>query len=267
MTDRNLVVSEDELHAYVDDQLPAERCSVVEAWLAAHPDDAARVAAWRAQSELIRARFGGAADETPPRRLDVARLMRGRRRGVMAMAAAAAIVAFLAGGVAGWFARDAEATSPSDLNLYTADALDAYRLYVVEVRHPVEVAGDERPHLIQWLSKRVGMPVRVPELEKMGLKLVGGRLLPGPTGPTAFFMYETPSGERFTLYCGQTKDQATALRYIAGENSAAYYWVDGDLFYVLTGPAEQEKLHAIAQAAYDQIDTHTPPQGTERLGG
>ncbi len=74
-------------------------------------------------------------------------------------------------------------------------------------------------------------------------------------------MYETPSGERFTLYCGHTNDQATALRYIAGDHNAAYYWVDGNLFYVLSGPAEREKLHAIAQAAYDQIDTRTPPQG------
>jgi anti-sigma factor RsiW len=261
MTDRISDVSEDELHAYVDGQLPAERRGVVEAWLAAHPDDAARVAAWRGQAELIRARFGAAADETLPQRLTIGRLMRGGQRRVAAIAAAAALAAFLAGGAAGWFARGAAGTSPSDLTRFTADALDAYRLYVVEVRHPVEVGGDERPHLVQWLSKRVGAPVRPPELEKMGLKLVGGRLLPGPTGATAFFMYETSSGDRFTLYSGQTKDQATALRYIAGDHNAAYYWVDGDLFYVLTGPAEREKLRAIAQAAYDQIDTHTPPQG------
>ena len=261
MSDQISVVSEDELHAYVDGQLPAERRGAVEAWLAAHPDDAARVAAWRSQAELIRARFGAVTDEKPPQRLNVARLVRSGRRRTAAIAAAAALAAFLAGGAAGWFVRGAEGASPSDLTRFTTEALDAYRLYVVEVRHPVEVPGDERPHLVQWLSKRVGAPVRAPELEKMGLKLVGGRLLPGPTGATAFFMYETPSGERFTLYCGQTKDQATALRYTAGDHNAAYYWVDGDLFYVLTGPAEREKLRAIAQAAYDQIDTHTPPQG------
>jgi anti-sigma factor RsiW len=261
MIDRDSIVTEDELHAYVDGELPAERRGAVEAWLSTHPDDAARVAAWRKQAELIQARYGGVADEPTPDRLSIARLARRRRNGWIAAAAAAALVALIAGGAAGWFARGAAAVSPSDLERYTADAFNAYRLYVVEVRHPVEVPGDERPHLTQWLSKRVGTPVRIPELEKMGLKLVGGRLLPGPTGPTAFFMYETPSGERFTLYCGQTKDQATALRYIAGDHNAAYYWVDGDLFYVLTGPAEREKLHAIAQAAYDQIDVHTPPQG------
>lgn len=261
MTDQISGVSEDELHAYVDGQLPAERRGAVEAWLAAHPDDAARVAAWRSQAELIRARFGATADEMPPQRLNVARLVRSGRRRTAAIAAAAALAAFLAGGAAGWFVRGAEGVSPSDLTRFTADALDAYRLYVVEVRHPVEVPGDERPHLVQWLSKRVGSPVRVPELEKMGLKLVGGRLLPGPTGATAFFMYENGSGERFTLYCGQTDDRETALRYTTGDHNAAYYWVDHNMACVLSGPAERDKLHAIAQAAYDQIDSRSPQRG------
>jgi anti-sigma factor RsiW len=261
MTDREQIVQEDELHAYVDGELPAERRGAVEAWLASHPEDAARVAAWRNQAELIRARYGAVADEKPPQRLDLARLTRRHRGRVAALAAAAAIVAFIAGGATGWFARGVEATSSANLSRFTTDALDAYRLYVVEVRHPVEVPGNERPHLVQWLSKRVGSPVRAPELEKLGLKLVGGRLLPGPTGPTAFFMYETPSGERFTLYCGHTSDRETALRYTSGDRNAAYYWVDHNLAYVLSGPAERDKLRAIAQAAYDQIDLRSTQQG------
>jgi anti-sigma factor RsiW len=260
MIERDQIVSEDELNAYVDGELPADRRGAVEAWLANHLDDAAKVAAWRQQAELIRARYGAVADEKPPQQLDVGRLTR-RRYGAMAAAAAAIVAAFLIGGVAGWTVRGVEAASPSDLTLFTADALDAYRLYVVEVRHPVEVPGDQRPHLVEWLSKRVGSPLRAPDLDKMGLKLVGGRLLPGPTGATAFFMYEGASGERFTLYCGRTSNQETALRYQAGERNAAYYWVDQNLAYVLSGPAERDKLHDIAQAAYDQIDRRTPPQG------
>ena len=258
MIDRDQIVGEDELNAYVDGELPADRRAAVEAWLATHPDDAAKVAAWRTQAELIRERYGAVADEVPPQRFNVNRLT---RRSYGAIAAAAAVVAaFVAGGVLGWTVRGVDAASPSDLTRFTADALDAYRLYVVEVRHPVEVPGDQRPHLDAWLSKRVGSPLRAPELDKIGLKLVGGRLLPGPTGPTAFFMYETPSGERFTLYCGRTVDRDTALRYTTGPQNAAYYWVDGDLAYVLSGPAEQDKLHAIAQAAYDQTDRRMPPE-------
>ena len=77
MTDQ--MISEDELHAYVDGELPADRRGAVEAWLAAHADDAARVAAWRAQAEIIRKRYGGIASEVPPKRLQVERLTRSRR--------------------------------------------------------------------------------------------------------------------------------------------------------------------------------------------
>jgi anti-sigma factor RsiW len=257
MIDRDQIVGEDELNAYVDGELPAERHDAVEAWLASHPDDAMKVAAWRQQAELIRARYGAAINEKPPQRLDVARLTRRSYRG-WAAAVAATLAALLIGGAAGWTARGAVAGQRSDLALFTTDALDAYRIYTVEVRHPVEVPGDQRPHLQEWLSKRVGSQLRAPELEKLGLKLVGGRLLPGPTGPTAFFMYETASGERYTLYCGRTSDQQTALLYKAGEHNAAYYWVDGSVAYVLSGPPQQDRLHEIAKLAYDQIDQRTP---------
>jgi anti-sigma factor RsiW len=258
MIDRDQIVTEDELNAYVDGELPAERLGAVEAWLASHPDDAMKVAAWRQQAELIRTRYGAVINEKPPQRLDVQRLTR-RRYGAMAAGIAATLAALLVGGVAGWTAHGVVAASPSNLALFTTDALDAYRLYTVEVRHPVEVAGDQQPHLQDWLSKRVGYPLRPPELGKLGLKLVGGRLLPGPTGPTAFFMYESASGERFTLYCGRTSDQPTALLYTAGERNAAYYWVDGNVAYVLSGPAQQQdRLHEIAKSAYDQIDQRTP---------
>lgn len=51
MNDRNIPVTEDELHAYVDGELPAERRADVEAWLAAYPEDAERVQSWRAMTE------------------------------------------------------------------------------------------------------------------------------------------------------------------------------------------------------------------------
>ena len=71
------------------------------------------------------------------------------------------------------------------------------------MRHPVVVPGDERQHMTQWLTKRLGYQQRVPDLSAIGLKLVGARLLPGPTGAAAFYMYEGANGERYTLYCSK----------------------------------------------------------------
>jgi anti-sigma factor RsiW len=69
MIDRDSPVTEDELHAYIDGELPGDRMEAVASWLAAHPEQAALVASWRAQAESIQARYGAAAEEPVPERL------------------------------------------------------------------------------------------------------------------------------------------------------------------------------------------------------
>ncbi len=71
MTDHIIPVTEDELHAYVDNELPAERREAVEAWLAAHPDDAERVTSWRTMSDALHAKYDSVLDEPVPARLSV----------------------------------------------------------------------------------------------------------------------------------------------------------------------------------------------------
>jgi len=107
---------------------------------------------------------------------------------------------------------------------------------------------------VQWLSKRVGYQLRIPNLESLDLKLVGGRLLPGPRGAAAFFMYEGRSGERFTLYTTRSDGHDTALRYNAEGPAAALYWADGDIAYVVSGEANREQLHKVAETAYAQLE-------------
>jgi anti-sigma factor RsiW len=252
MTNPEIPVTEDELHAYVDNELPAERRADVEAWLAAHPDEAERVRSWRAMAETLHVRYGAVADEPVPKRLEIERLVRRPRQWIYG-AVAAALVGFIAGGGVGWMARGVSA-SPSAFQNLTLDALDAHRLYVVEVRHPVEVPGSERTHLQQWLTKRCGWNVRAPELDATGLKLVGGRLLPGPTGPASFLMYESPSGERFTLYTSRAKTETAQMRYTAAENSGAMYWSEDGVGYVLSGPTDKDRLNQVARLVYDQTE-------------
>ena len=241
----------------MDGDLPAERREAVAAWLAAHPEDAALVAGWRAQAEAIRAHYSAAAEEPVPERLKLDYLARyahlGRR--MWMGSAAAAMIAFVIGGGAGWFAHRAVASPPAGFGTLTADALEAHKLYVVEVRHPVEVPGAERAHMTTWLSKRLGHRLQVPDLSAMNLKLVGGRLLPGPGGASAFYMYESPSGERYTVYCAKA-DAApqTALRFKSEKRFAAVYWVDDDLAYVVSGPDQRARLETVAKSVYDQID-------------
>jgi anti-sigma factor RsiW len=257
MTDRESPVTEAELHAYVDGELPPGRAEAVASWLAANPEQAAIFAAWRAQAESIRARYGEVASEPVPARLKLEQVLRrdgARSRSWMAFAAAAAVAAFIVGGATGWMARGASAAAPATAGSITADALGAHKLYVVEVRHPVEVPGTERDHMARWLSKRLGYMQRIPDLQPIGLKLVGGRLLPGPTGAAALYMYEGKSGERFTLYCAKAREPESALRYLEGERFAAFTWIDGEFGFVVSGPDKRERLEKVTQLIYEQVE-------------
>jgi anti-sigma factor RsiW len=252
MTERKIPVTEDELHAYIDDELPAERRADVEAWLQAHPEDAERVQSWRSMAEALHARYSAVVNEPVPRRLELERLAQQPRRWIYGTIAAA-LVAFVAGGGVGWVVRGL-ASAPSPLQTVTLDALDAHRLYVVEVRHPVEVPGSERTHLQQWLTKRCGWDVRAPELASAGLKLVGGRLLPGPKGPASFLMYESASGERFTVYTAKASIDTTQMHYSTLGNDGAMFWADRGVGYVVSGGSDRERLAQVARAVYEQVE-------------
>src|ERR1700681_3127351 len=97
MTNSTIPVTEDELHAYIDNELPAERRGDVDAWLATHPDDAERVQSWRAMAEALHARYDSVADEAVPKRLEIERLERQPRKWLYG-AIAATLAALLAGG-------------------------------------------------------------------------------------------------------------------------------------------------------------------------
>ena len=125
MTDHDIPVTEDELHAYVDNELPAERRGDVEAWLAAHPDDAAWVQSWRSMAEALHVRYDAVVDEAVPKRLEIERLVREPRKWVYG-AIAATLAAFIVGGGVGWMARGASA-APSAFHNFTVHALEAHR--------------------------------------------------------------------------------------------------------------------------------------------
>jgi anti-sigma factor RsiW len=262
MTD-NTPVTEDELHAFIDGELPHDRRAAVEAWLSSHAEDAARVAAWRAQEEMIRARYGAVGEEPLPERLKLARVTRYGKRW-QSLAAAAAIGAFLIGGIAGWMAHGASAAAPSPSDIFIEQALNAHRLYINEVRHPIEVRANE-DHLLPWLSRRVGAPLRAPDLSQFGLSLLGGRLLPCVSGKAAaLFMYENGPGERFTLYVARLNEPQSSLRYNVSGNIAAVRWVEGDIGYAMSGPADKTRLKTLARSVYEQMENRPAPPPANR---
>ena len=137
-----------------------------------------------------------------------------------------------------------------------AKAARAHLVYSPEVRHPVEVDAAQQDHLVKWLSKRIGHNLKVPVLQREGYELLGGRLLSGPEGPVAHFMYQDSSGKRLTLYVSRRSrtDNLTAFRFAQEGAVAVFYWIDRDCGYALSGEIDKATLSNVASSVYRQLE-------------
>ena len=267
-------VTEDELHAYVDGQLPAERQREVEAWLAGRPEEARRVAAYRAQKRELHALFDPVLDEPLPQRVRQA-----ARAPVpwYARRLAAGLVLALLGGAAGWGLRGAvdgaaphasgapgAALTAAAASGFVARAAVAHAVYSADARRPVEVDAAHEEQLVAWLSKRMAAPMHAPRLQALGYALEGGRLLPGGRGPVAQFMYRDAAGGRLTLYVSNELGEAsagrsasprveTAFRFAREDAVNVFYWVDGPFGYALAADAGRETLARVGEEVYRQL--------------
>lgn len=254
MTRETLPVGEDDLLAYVDGALSAERRALVAEWLSRNPEAAARVAADMRIAETLREGLAPAAAGPLPPRFRVAEIGAGmrRRRAAALRRLAAAFALLVAGGAGGWALHGALGRDAAEARLVTA-AVTAHRIYVVEKLHPVEVGAEAREHLGIWLGNRIGKPAPVPDLSAIGLNLLGGRLLPGPEGPAGQIMYETADGARVTLYLEAGTGAESEFRFTEIEGVEALAWRSPDLAYVLAGPVGRDRLVKIAH------QVHAPP--------
>ncbi|HEX6320083.1 MAG TPA: anti-sigma factor [Burkholderiales bacterium] len=252
-------ITDAELQAYADGRLDEARRLAVEAWIAARPEEAERVADYRRLGDALRAAYDPVLAEPVPDRLRQA--LRPARRVWRYAAVAGWLVAGIAiGVVAGWqlHERQPAAVPSTDAGALMAHrAAIAHATYSPEVRHPVEVGADQEAHLVAWLSKRLGAPLRAPKLEAVGYSLVGGRLLPGESGPVAHFMYQCNQGTRVTLYVRTeaANNNETAFRYAKEGNVRVFYWIDRKLGYALSsGDISKDDLFKVANAVYQQLN-------------
>lgn len=261
----SIPVGDDDLQAFLDRRLSPERLAVVEAYLAAHPDIAARLertaAAEAFLGDALRAKF----EEPIPARLRVATLSAARReRGYGLMRQAAAVILIVGiSATGGWFARDVkqrpDLPAPDRLAMASTHAYAAFRTFSVEVRHPVEVAASETPHLSQWISNRLQRPLAPPDLAALGFRLMGGRVLPTEGAPAAQLMYDNDRGTRLTVYVQPMEVASEEFHYTSREGVQMVSWSRDHLAMAVTGRVTQAELMSVAQTVQREIGSPATP--------
>jgi anti-sigma factor RsiW len=275
---------EADLHAAADGHLDSTDQARLDAWLASNPEDAAAVHAYRLQNARLHDRYDAVLSEPVPKYLleVIGDHSSSARPGMSAwgmnlLRIAASLGLLFAGGVGGWILHSQMTSSPvaivkaPDVDFPNV-AMGAHRVFVAEVRHPVEVPASEEGHLVAWLSKRLGTTLRAPGLNDLGFSLVGGRLLADGNLPVAQFMYQDATGRRLTLYVRaadettaanvaastavikpRSGDTETAFHFVEHGGVSAFYWIDRSFAYALVAPLDRADLMAVATRAYTEL--------------
>ena len=281
-------------HALVDGQLPPARAQALREQLRGDEKAQDTLAHWQMQRDRLHALHKDLLRAPVPDALMSAALRASDRQEQQAQwwrwggMAASVLLAF----VLGWTGRGQwPAVAPGKTlamgngttllaaepaQRFAQQAAVAHAVYQPEVRHPVEVTAAQQDHLVQWLSKRLDRPLKVPALGAQGYELVGGRLLPGDTGVRAQFMYENSAGQRITLYLGAlaaaastspgpasdntprpqppTTASTTAFQFTQEGPVSGFYWTDAGFGYALSGQLSRTELLSLATAAYQQLN-------------
>jgi anti-sigma factor RsiW len=250
---------DEDLHAWADGQLPAERRQAFEQAIGRDPALAARAADIQRQNAWLRSGLDPMlGDALPERLIDAARPPAGRSRAVRGLGLAAGAAALLVVGVAvGWYARDVALERGGTPTTFARQAALTHVLYAADANRPVEVWATEEKRLVAWLTKRLGFPVHAPDLNSVGYALVGGRLVAGNEQPTALFMYENSAKQRLTLQARKQPPGTgeAAFRYAIEGGIGVYYWIDDQCGYALSGTLDRTQLLAIGRLVYGQLAT------------
>lgn len=250
-------ITEDDLHGFIDDRLDAGRQAEVVAYLEAHPEVAARVAAWRAERDALRSAFAPVAEAPLPPELDLDRMIEARRRPAgpaWGLLAAAAVVLLCVGGAGGWVLRGLGPGPMEGLQALGREAVASYTVFAPDKARPVEIRAEDHAQLVAWTSRRLGRPVAFPDLMAAGYHLIGGRVVPTEHGPAAFFLYADDQGARLAVFARPMVVDADApMAPLARDGVNGFSWSDDGLGYSLVGASSREALHPLADEIRRQI--------------
>ena len=255
-----LPLTNDDLHAYADDQLSPERAAQVGAFIERDSVLSARLIDIRQQNAKLRDALDPWLAEALPRELvDSAtpphsgRLSRtGRAWRAPALAAAASLLIGLG---LGWEFRGEMLQQAGTPLTFSRQAAITHALYAADANRPVEIWANEEERLVRWLSKRLNFQLHAPNLNDVGFALVGGRLVAGNEKPGALFMYENADKQRVSLLVRKDGEaaQETSFRYGFENGVGVFYWIDESCGYALSGNLDRAQLLSIARVVYGQL--------------
>jgi len=262
MTKDTQIISDEDIQAYIDNQLDGTRVSEVEKAIS---NDETVLQRYHQYLKINEGLFELAHQDDKgnlPENLLRAAMGYRRRKNHYGRVASLLLLGGIVGFISGIFTHSTQLQQQQLADVYThlvQPASFAHTVFAPEVKHPVEVSVEQEAHLVAWLSKRLKSDLKAPHLGAAGYALIGGRLLPSTNRMAAQFMYENKHNNRITLYIrgGIEDNQQSAFKYSTSGALQILYWVDGSKGYVLSGELDKSTLLQLGELVYQQLENTT----------
>jgi anti-sigma factor RsiW len=247
------ILTDEELHAFIDGELDDARAEAVVALIAASPELSERVERFSLDKDMIARAYGPLIDVPVPDTLR--RMVTGARPATPVRAprrflpAAMALAAAIAAAVIAYPILSGLGGDP-----LVAEAL-AVRDGRVQAEHQYadsEIAtADARDRLVQTA---LSVPVKVPNLEKAGYSLTGITAYPDRGGHHALQLsYRDRDGVVFTMYMRQTSG-GDRFQLSQRKGMQVCIWQNDDLSVVMLGRMPAHEMLRVATATYADLN-------------
>jgi anti-sigma factor RsiW len=247
------ILTEEDLHAFIDGELDDARAEAVAAIIAASPKLSEQVERLILDKDLIARAYGPLIELPVPdamrrmvtRRHPVAPVRAPRRFFPAAMALAAAIVAAV-------MVYPILSNLGGDPLVTEAMAVRAGQVHAERQFADTEIAtATARDQLVQTA---LAVPVKVPNLEKAGYRLTGITAYPDRAGHKALqISYRNRNGVLFTMYMRQTAG-VDRFELSRRNDMQICVWQNDDLSVVMLGEMPAHEMLRVATATYADLN-------------
>jgi anti-sigma factor RsiW len=238
------LISDEDLHAYVDGALEEGRALAVRDALARNPGLAERAALFQADKAMLKAVYGPLAERPLPQEWIVL-AHRSRPKMLWRLAGAiAAAVLILVGASQAWRHYASGNGDVVQAALDARDGTPAPQRYIplgdIAQAHRYDAA----------LRRATASNVHIPDLSRMGYRPSGLRLY----GAAAELLYQGPQGRLFTLYIRRS-DGAARFDQFAHGGLRVCIWQDDQISTVMVGDVSVAAMQRLAILTYTGLSS------------
>ena len=248
-----LHIADETLHALIDGELPVEERAQVEDAVAADTDLSTRAALFRADKTRLHEVYGRVADlPVPAKWIDMIEHRPSamqRLLPVQTIAAIAAALLILIGGPLLYRqSTPHEEAIVEEALAARSDALPAKQIIAVNT-------GGSSIAASAAVKSTLGMPVKAPDLSRMGYTLIGVRTYDRASSGNAVELLYRRGGDRtFALYVRKPSGPPRFDQYKQG-NMRVCIWQDDVIGTVMTGEMSAAEMQRLASLAYTGLES------------